>query len=103
MKLETSSLERIVGRISYIATSGDFKELGNTALEIVILRNNAEDTLEGDYSREEKEQAKIFLNNVRDLERKIAHLYAMNLLKREAARSTYPSSRKLFRSISATS
>jgi hypothetical protein len=89
-KMQAINNERIqylTGRVAMMQLSGyDDKQLGDVALELLITRNEAEGILEGTYSKSEKDNAKLLLSRLRDLEKTLISVYLMRKLGKEKPR-----------------
>lgn len=77
-------LRHISNKLAYMYTRGvDDRELGFTALEIVVARNAVEEILEGNRPRAEKKFATEISKRIRELEKSLISLYAIGRLKGE--------------------
>ncbi len=92
-------MDYLSGKLTLLSSRAEQSELGNLALEILVLRSNANDILEGDYSKKEKDEAKTILQNLKALERRVTQVYAIGMLRKERARPTSPFAPNAFRRV----
>jgi len=84
------------GRLRYLASqianlaTGDFTpdQLGNIALEILVVRNKVENVLEKG-SKEEKKRAKKVLEQLKQLETSVIQLYILGKLRKQRSENLF--------------
>jgi hypothetical protein len=64
------------------------EQLGTVALEIMVARENAEETISGKSSQEDKERAQRTLEQLREIEKNIVRLYILNRLEYPQGKKT---------------
>ncbi|MCL4437087.1 MAG: hypothetical protein M1503_06665 [Thaumarchaeota archaeon] len=82
MEFNVDRVNQLASKLAAVAITNDQRELGLLAIEILVLRNNLDDTIEGDYSTKEKSEARAALKALRELERKVAYLYTTNIFRK---------------------